>query len=147
MSEPATPPPTPPVVEPTPPPVEPKAEPKPPVKENNLLNILEKDFIDSLKDKINLEDFADLSQEARIKSFRALQKQFAKQATPEKKPDEKPPLQKGLPIDPTKPPADAPDSFKTNLQKNNLREYNADIRSKSSVHNITDRIRGKNTKK
>ena len=145
MSETPTTPPTSPVVEPTPPPgappVEPKAEP------NNLLNILEKDFIDSLKDKINLEDFADLSQEARIKSFRALQKQFAKQATPEKKPDEKPPLQKGLPIDPTKPPADAPDSFKTNLQKNNLREYNADIRSKSSVHNITDRIRGKNTKK
>ena len=145
MSETPTTPPTSPVVEPTPPPgappVEPKAEP------NNLLNILEKDFIDLLKDQINLEDFADLSQEARIKSFRALQKQFAKQATPEKKPDEKPPLQKGLPIDPTKPPADAPDSFKTNLQKNNLREYNADIRSKSSVHNITDRIRGKNTKK
>ena len=146
MSETPTTPPTPPVVEPTPPPVAPPVEPKA-EPENNLLNILEKDFIDSLKDKINLEDFADLSQEARIKSFRALQKQFAKQATPEKKPDEKPPLQKGLPIDPTKPPADAPDSFKTNLQKNNLREYNADIRSKSSVHNITDRIRGKNTKK
>ena len=146
MSETPTTPPTSPVVEPTPPPVAPPVEPKA-EPENNLLNILEKDFIDSLKDKINLEDFADLSQEARIKSFRALQKQFAKQATPEKKPDEKPPLQKGLPIDPTKPPADAPDSFKTNLQKNNLREYNADIRSKSSVHNITDRIRGKNTKK
>ena len=145
MSETPTTPPTSPVVEPTPPPVAPPVEPK--AEPNNLLNILEKDFIDSLKDKINLEDFADLSQEARIKSFRALQKQFAKQATPEKKPDEKPPLQKGLPIDPTKPPADAPDSFKTNLQKNNLREYNADIRSKSSVHNITDRIRGKNTKK
>jgi len=124
-----------------------KVEDKP--KDDDLLSILEKDFIEKLKEKVNLEDFADLDQKTRIKTFRALEKTLSKQAPapePPKK-DEKKVDQKGQETDPAGDPPPQDNHIPTLLERNNMKDYLNDVRQKNSILNITDRIRGKTAKK
>lgn len=110
--------------------------------EDDLLGILERDFIEQLKDQIDLEEFAGLDQRTRIKTFRALSKTLAKKQSKAKSPDP-PAAVKPAAVDPTAPPAPAQkDTIRTNLERNNVRDYLRDVRQKNSVHNITSRIRG-----
>lgn len=133
------------------PPVEQKVPPedsttKTPPKDDDLLSTLEKDFIAQLKDKVNLEDFAELDQKTRIRTFRALAKSLSQQTSTEKeKPKVKPNMEKGQASDPTAaaPPVDT--HIPTLLERNNMKDYLHDVRASRSVYNITDRIRGKTT--
>lgn len=118
---------------------------------DDLLSILEKDFIDKLKDKIALEDYAEYDQKTRIKLFRSLDKSLnviAPNTNTDKKDDKKKEKEKGQSFDPTAPdpPADS-SKRQTLLERNNMRDYLADLRKKNSVLNITDKIRGKESEK
>jgi len=132
----------------TPPPEEPKAPPKadPPKEDkNNLLDLLESDFVTKLKDKVDLEEYKDFSQEQRIKIFRSLDKTLSKVPAPEPpKKEPKEPIKKGEATDPTAPePGMAPAEPKTILEMNNMNDYRKDILQKNSILNITNKIRGK----
>ena len=137
------------------PPNPPKEEPKTPAKvedkpkDDDLLSILEKDFIEKLKEKVNLEDFADLDQKTRIKTFRALEKTLSKQVQdpPAAKKDDKKVEQKGQATDPAAEPPPQDNHIPTLLERNNMKDYLNDVRQKNSILNITDRIRGKTAKK
>jgi len=109
---------------------------------NVLLNEIEKDLIAELKGKINLEEFAEFDQTIRIKIMRQLKKSIP--AKKEETPAPDPNKVKGTPSNPTNPPLPKPAvEIKTNLEKNNMKEFLNDVRKKSSVHNITSQIRGK----
>lgn len=134
--------PAPPAAEPPKPDPPKKEEPKPEPQKDELLSLLEHDLIEKLKDRVNLEDYAEYDQRTRIKLFRSLDKSLPPAKT--KAQEEAKP--KGDVVDPTAPPAPVKTStYQTNLQRNNLRDYNHDVRQRTSVHNITSRIRGGKT--
>jgi len=121
--------------------IEPKADDKP---KRTILDDIEQDFIKDLKDIVSMEDYADLDQETRIKVFRGLKKTLAglKKEEPKKK-EEKQMPPKGVPNDPTGAPPQEEKPYMTNLQRNNLQDYRKDIQKRTSIHNITNQIRGK----
>ena len=142
MSE-QTPPPEPPKEEPAAPPAEPpKVEPDPPKAEpptnyQTQLDKLEADMMVKLGDTIAIEDYADLTQKQRIKVFRDMSKLLPKPTEPPKAD----PIKKGTSKDPTKQQPNPGFTFKTLAEKNNLRDFQKDIRKRGSHMSQADKIR------
>lgn len=128
-----------------PPKEEPKVDsPKKDESKNNLLDVLEKDFIDQIKDKVDLEEYKEFSQEQRIKIFRSLSKTLSKpKEEPREKKEEKKMPPKGQAENPAEIPAAEKNHIPTLLERNNITEFRRDIQKKTSVMNMTDAIRGK----
>jgi hypothetical protein len=145
--------PPPPATPPPPPAADPPkpADPKP--SKNNLLDVLEKDLVDALKDQLDLTEYKDFPQDQRILILRTLKRTFEKQASDaaqkaaddKKKADEAKKKAKGEAQNPAgdTPPDESAKGPKTLMEINNMQEYLKDVRSAHSILDVTAKIRGK----
>lgn len=122
--------------------VPPAAPAKEEAKKESILDIIEQDFIAKLNGKVALEEFADLTQEARIKTFRALEKALTKAADNPAPPKEKSMGQKNQSVDPVAAKPMPSSKYKTLVEQNNPQVFQDHALANSPILSLAKQLRG-----